>query len=166
MKRADDFHNNTSPIGINGSYHGYGDHDSKVSKRKGKESLRVTEKNLGRTNIKTSNFNNRKKNTGKENNLVPQVLNDYVEEFTIIADIFSGLSHKTRLSILDILTKQPMTFTELLKKYQLNTNTLTYHLDKLGELGFTSKKGKKYHTTDLGTYALGFIKPLLLYVKS
>ncbi|HEX9430472.1 MAG TPA: helix-turn-helix domain-containing protein, partial [Candidatus Bathyarchaeia archaeon] len=74
--------------------------------------------------------------------------------------LHAALTHDTRLDILRILAeKAPLSFSQLRKAFQLNPNTLAYHLRVLEETRlvaaeFEKERGKRefsnYQPTELG----------------
>jgi DNA-binding transcriptional ArsR family regulator len=62
------------------------------------------------------------------------------------AELFDALGNPTRIKILQALEKSPLSFTELRKKANIDSNgLLSFHLGKLGDL---------IKTLDSGNYAL------------
>ena len=62
------------------------------------------------------------------------------------AELFDALGHPTRIKILQALEESPLSFTELRKKANIDSNgLLSFHLGKLGDL---------IKTVDGGNYAL------------
>jgi DNA-binding transcriptional ArsR family regulator len=62
------------------------------------------------------------------------------------AELFEALGHPTRIKILQTLEKSPLSFTELKRKANIDSNgLLSFHIGKLGDL---------IKTVDGGNYAL------------
>src|SRR3990172_6903616 len=63
-------------------------------------------------------------------------------EETIYSTMFSSLKHPARRKILRMLSKTPMTFSQLLDALEVSSSNLTYHLESLGELLFKTENGE------------------------
>ena len=66
--------------------------------------------------------------------------------------IFASLKHPIRRRILRMLSKQPMSFTEMVDALGVSNSFLTYHLDNLGELVGKAEDGK-YKLSSFGEAA-------------
>lgn len=66
--------------------------------------------------------------------------------------IFTSLKHPLRRKILRLLNDYPMTYTEILNQFELETGVLNYHLDSLREL-LNKSEGNRYRLSDLGKAA-------------
>ena len=67
--------------------------------------------------------------------------------------IFTSLKHPIRRKILRMLSKNPMSFSEMLEVLQVSNSFLTYHLDNLGELVLKTDDGR-YKLSNFGEAAL------------
>jgi len=67
--------------------------------------------------------------------------------------IFASLKHPIRRRILRMLSKKPMSFSELLEGLGVSSSFLTYHLDNLGEL-VGKIDGGKYRLSSFGEAAM------------
>jgi len=66
--------------------------------------------------------------------------------------IFNALRHGVRRKVLRILSRQDVSFTELLNELKISSSHLTYHLDSLGEL--IAKDESKYTLSVFGKAAV------------
>jgi DNA-binding transcriptional ArsR family regulator/cell division protein FtsB len=66
--------------------------------------------------------------------------------------IFTALKHPIRRRILRMLSKQPMTFSEMIEVLGVSNSFLTYHLENLGELVGKTEDGK-YRLSSFGEAA-------------
>jgi hypothetical protein len=66
--------------------------------------------------------------------------------------IFASLKHPIRRRILRMLSKQPMSFSEMIEVLGVSNSFLTYHLDNLGELIGKTEDGK-YKLSSFGEAA-------------
>lgn len=66
--------------------------------------------------------------------------------------IFTALKHPIRRRILRMLSKQPMTFSEMIEVLGVSNSFLTYHLENLGELVGKTEDGK-YKLSSFGEAA-------------
>lgn len=69
------------------------------------------------------------------------------------ATIFASLKHPIRRKILRMLSKNPMSFSEMLEALEVSSSFLTYHLENLGELILKIDDGK-YKLSSFGEAAL------------
>lgn len=83
-----------------------------------------------------------------------RTLNEQIEPFVILSDALNTLGNKYRLMILLNLKEQEMTFTDLVSKLSVNTNTMNFHLKKLLGHRFIERSNKKYSITETGIIAL------------
>jgi DNA-binding transcriptional ArsR family regulator len=67
--------------------------------------------------------------------------------------IFASLKHPIRRRILRMLSKKPMSFSEMLEALEVSSPFLTYHLENLGELVFKTDDGK-YRLSSFGEAAI------------
>jgi DNA-binding transcriptional ArsR family regulator len=73
------------------------------------------------------------------------------------AELFDALGHPTRIKILQTLEKSPLSFTELRKKANIDSNgLLSFHLGKLGDL-IKTVDGGNYALTNDGKEALRIV---------
>lgn len=84
---------------------------------------------------------------------------DPLEGFDITeAELFESLGHSTRITILEVLSKEPMTFSALKNELGIDSSGhLSFHLGKLARLVKTTPDGR-YGLTDLGREALRVVK--------
>jgi uncharacterized coiled-coil protein SlyX len=66
--------------------------------------------------------------------------------------IFNSLKHPIRRRILRMLSKQPMSFSDMIEALGVSTSFLTYHLDNLGEL-ICKTEDNKYKLSSFGEAA-------------
>lgn len=69
------------------------------------------------------------------------------------AMIFASLKHPIRRKILRMLSKNPMSFSEMLEALKVSSSFLTYHLENLGELILKTDDGR-YKLSSFGDAAL------------
>ena len=82
------------------------------------------------------------------------------------AELFEALGHPIRLEILQALSDEPLSFTELKRKVKIDSSGhLSFHLDKLRDLITTASDGN-YKLTDEGKEALTAIKIIETFVKA
>jgi DNA-binding transcriptional ArsR family regulator len=67
--------------------------------------------------------------------------------------IFASLKHPIRRRILRMLSKQPLSFSEMIEALGVSNSFLTYHLDNLGELISKLEDGK-YRLSSFGEAAM------------
>ena len=67
--------------------------------------------------------------------------------------IFASLKHPVRRKILRMLSKKPMSFSEMLEVLGVSNSFLTYHLENLGEL-VSKKEDGKYRLSSFGEDAM------------
>jgi DNA-binding transcriptional ArsR family regulator len=66
--------------------------------------------------------------------------------------IFAALKHPVRRRILSILNEEPLTYTELLNRLNVETGFLNYHLENLSELISKNEEGR-YRLSEFGEAA-------------
>lgn len=84
---------------------------------------------------------------------------DENEEIKSLSKIFSALSHSSRYMILKFIMKErKAAFGEILDVFEMNDNTLRFHLNKIKGAGLISqsRKGMPYKITELGELSLDF----------
>lgn len=82
-----------------------------------------------------------------------------------VADICDGLSHTLRINIIKNIGQSSKHFETLRFAFNLNNNTLTFHLNKLVYCGILKKDDGLYQITDTGRASLVFLDKLEKYVK-
>ena len=83
-------------------------------------------------------------------------------------DFFSALGNKNRLLIASyIRDNKEATFEQIRKEFNLNNNTLCFHITKLrkGNVIFQGKTGKPYKMTEIGELILNSVELLLPKIK-
>jgi hypothetical protein len=71
-------------------------------------------------------------------------------------EIFVRLKHPIRRRILRILSNGPKSFSDLQKEFKIKSSHMSYHLDGLGDLLYTTKDGK-YALSHLGEAAVSMM---------
>ena len=67
-------------------------------------------------------------------------------------EIFKLLTHQTRRNIIKVLGERDLTFSQIQKKLEIDSPTLSYHLKSMKE--FVIQKKSKYTFSDIGRAAL------------
>lgn len=75
-------------------------------------------------------------------------------------NIFAILSNKFRKRIIQLLSEEPLTFTELSRNLNISSSKLNFHLRKMKDL--TEKIGGKYHLNKTGRTIHTFLKTLTI----
>jgi hypothetical protein len=78
-------------------------------------------------------------------------------EEEIYSIMFSSLKHPVRRKILRMLTKKPMTFSQMLEAIGVSSSHLTYHLENLGEL-LSKKENGEYRLSTFGAASVETMK--------
>lgn len=82
------------------------------------------------------------------------------------AELFEALGHPIRLEILQSLSNEPLSFSELKRKVKIESSGhLSFHLNKLRDLVTTNPEGN-YQLTDEGKEALTAIRIIETFVKA
>ena len=78
-----------------------------------------------------------------------------------VYDLFTELSSKKRLGILQALDEKPMKFTRLLKEFEMTSPEVSRQLNRLSDVKLIEKKGDgKYYNTLFGKLVLSCMSNL------
>jgi len=83
---------------------------------------------------------------------LPSILGSHESDFELLAHLYKALGNPTRLKILSILESGSQSFTELMKRLELNPKTLSSALGLMGKCGLIRKSypHQVYVITPLG----------------